>query len=156
MMSVLKRALPFIMTLIVGMGLGSIFGWNSSAPKAKNEERLVTVTERRGSCRSYRGRRAFSESTPLKITYEPNTTYTPLALKNKTTGVVQLRVRFNADGTTTVVEQLSTLPDGLTEDAVRVVERTQFEPETYNGQPVSVTKDMNYIYSLSDRVTMGL
>jgi TonB family protein len=156
MISVLKRALPFVMTLIVGMMLGSIFGWNRPAAKSVREERFVTVTERRSSCRASRGRRAFSESTPLNITYEPNTAYTPEALKNKTTGVVQLRVRFNADGTTTVVEHLSTLPDGLTEDALRVSAQTRFEPETYNGQPVSVTKDMNYIYSLSDRAMMSL
>ncbi len=159
MIGVLKRALPFLMTLIVGMMLGSIFGWSSSAPKTSpyyTRGEGAGVSERRSSCRSNRGRRTFSESTPLKITYEPNTTYTQEALKNKTTGVVQLRVRFNADGTTTIVEHLSTLPDGLTEEAVRVAERTQFEPETYNGQPVAVEKEMNYIFSLSSRAMMGL
>lgn len=155
MTSLLKRALPFVLTLIAGTGLGSIFGFNSSTPKTTSGSPSGTV-ERRYSCPSQRRRAFQSDSTPLKITFQPNTRYTPEALKNKTTGVVQLRVRFNADGTTTVVERLSTLPDGLTEEAERVVERTQFTPATINGEPVSQTKEMNYIFSLSDRVTMGL
>ena len=156
-----KRALPFALTLFVGTGLGSIFGFNST-PKKTNatsapDERIHTLTERRSGCPdSYRRRDYVGESTPLNIRYQPNTSYTRVALKNETTGVVRLLVRFNEDGTATVVSRLSTLPDGLTEEAVRVAERTQFDPETVNGQPVAVTKEMNYIFSLSDRTITGL
>jgi TonB family protein len=156
MTSLLKRALPFVLTLIAGTGLGSIFGFNSSTPNTSRTSSVTVTSERRYSCSSQRRRAFQSDSTPLKITFQPNTRYTPEALKHKTTGVVQLRVRFNADGTTTVVERISTLPDGLTEEAERVVEQTQFTPATINGEPVSQTKEMNYIFSLSDRVTMGL
>lgn len=157
MLSVVKRALPFAMTLIVGTGLGSIFGFNQQAPKKVNDERVWTFSERRSGCRtSHRRRGRVADSTPVNIRFQPNTRYTPDALKNKTTGVVQLRVRFNADGTATVLERLSTLPDGLTEEAERVAERTQFDPATVNGQPVSVTEDKDYVFSLNDRVTMGL
>jgi outer membrane biosynthesis protein TonB len=160
-----KRVLPFMLTLLVGTGLGSVFGWRSSSTNTTQSN--VTESsyryERRYGCSSrYRGntgggeRRSERTTTPLIIKFQPNTRYTPDALEHKTTGVVQLRVRFNADGTATVVERLSTLPDGLTEEAERVVERTQFTPETVNGEPVAVTKDMNYVFSLSDRATMGL
>lgn len=165
-----KRVLPFMLTLLVGTGLGSVFGWRSSSTNTTQPN--VTESsyryERRSGCssryrRTYGGGgggemedRAARTTTPLIIRFQPNTRYTPEALEHKTTGVVQLRVRFNADGTATVVERLSPLPDGLTEEAERVVERTQFTPETVNGEPVSVTKDMNYVFSLSDRATMGL
>ncbi|MBV9959663.1 MAG: energy transducer TonB [Acidobacteria bacterium] len=160
-----KRVLPFMLTLLVGTGLGSVFGWRSSTTQTQpNVTESTYRYERRYGCssryrRTYSGGiegRAEGASTPLVIRFQPNTRYTPEALEHKTTGVVQLRVRFNADGTATVLERLSTLPDGLTEEAERVVERTQFTPETINGEPVAVTKDMNYVFSLSDRSTMGL
>ncbi len=157
MICLVKRALPFAMTLIVGTGLGSIFGFGSKPEQTrKSWTNADIIVERRSSCRSSERRRHFRDSTPLNIRFQPNTSYTPEALKNKTTGVVKLLVRFNEDRTATVVEQLSTLPDGLTQEAVRVAERTQFDPETVNGQPVAVTKEMNYIFSLSDRVTMEM
>jgi hypothetical protein len=162
-----KRVLPFMLTLMVGTGLGSVFGWRTSTPTTQNNVESGYRLERRYGCSSrYRStygtggggieNRVERTSTPLVIRFQPNTRYTPEALKNKTTGVVQLRVRFNADGTATVLERVSTLPDGLTEEAERVVERTQFTPETVNGEPVAVIKDMNYVFSLSDRATMGL
>ncbi len=159
--NLLKRALPFALTLIVGTGLGSVFSSNSSPTKT-----TYSATSVRSPYRSGGGsgggvgythrRRSFDDSTPLKIIFQPNTRYTSAALKNKTTGVVQLLVRFNEDGRATVVERLSTLPDGLTEEAVRVVEQTEFNPATINGQPVPVMKEMNYIFSLSDRATMAM
>jgi TonB family protein len=158
--NLLKRALPFALTLIIGTGLGSILGSDRSTTKTNyshSRAPFVRSVYRSGTGGGeYRHRRGFNDSTPLKIIFQPNTRYTSEALKNKTTGVVQLLVRFDEDGTATVVERLSTLPDGLTEEAVRVVEQTKFNPATVNGQPVPVTKEMNYIFSLSDRATMTM
>lgn len=153
--SLLKRALPFVMTLAVGTGLGSVFNIFSPAPAEQVESSAPIVTvQRRHGC-DYR-RRSASDSTPTKILFQPSVRYTTEARKHQTTGVVQLRVRFGADGKATVMDRLSTLPDGLTEEAERVVERTQFTPATENGEPVSEVKDMNYYFTLDDRVTMGL
>ncbi|MBC7911968.1 MAG: energy transducer TonB [Pyrinomonadaceae bacterium] len=154
--NLLKRALPFALTLIVGTGLGSIFGFNS-APKPKktpcNAASLRSVYRSGTGGGEYRHRRSFDNSTPLDIHPAPQALYTPEALRNKTIGVVTLLVRFNADGTTTVLKRLSTLPDGLTEEAVRVAERTRFTPATANGEPVSVTREMNYPFTLDDHTT---
>jgi hypothetical protein len=137
-----KRGLPFIITLIVGTGLGSLFGFHKPEPNRR------AMSSR---CAGERLNVASNDMNQLKILYQPNTRYTPQALKNKTTGVVTLEVQFNSDRTTTVVERISTLPDGLTEDAERVTQQTRFTPAVVNGVPVTETKVMNYIYSLADR-----
>lgn len=139
----LKRALPFMITLILGTGLWSIFGFQKSA-------------SRRGSgYHFYAHKRVVTSGlTPLRILSQPERRYTPEAQENRTTGVVRLLVQFNPDGTTTVIERLSSLPNGLTEEAVRVAEQTRFIPATLNGQPVAQTKEMNYIFSLSENDTM--
>jgi hypothetical protein len=89
------------------------------------------------------------------ITNQPEARVMVIALEHKTAGVVQLRVRFNADGTTTVLERLATLPDGLTEEAERIAENTTFTPETRDGEPVSVVRDMSYAFPLSPIVSRG-
>ncbi|MBV9210824.1 MAG: energy transducer TonB [Acidobacteria bacterium] len=140
----LKRALPFMLTLIIGLGLGSIFGFNSSGTTSNNLSGFKLEPRHyryRGSCRSRAWNR---DATPLAILFQPSVRYTPEALQHKTTGVVELRVSFNADGTTTVLDRLKTLPDGLTEEAERVAERTVFTPEKSNGEAVSVVREMSY------------
>jgi hypothetical protein len=89
-----------------------------------------------------------AESTPLIVKFEPNTRLTEAARRNKTVGVVELLVRFDADGTAKVVDHLATLPDGLTEEAERAAERTVFNPATINGKPYAVTEVREFIFSL--------
>jgi Gram-negative bacterial TonB protein C-terminal len=144
----LKRALPFMMTLLVGTGLGSIFsGATSLRDDTKTSTITTTLTTRHTGC-GMRNRAVVAESTPLIVTFEPNTRLTEAARRNKTTGVVELLVRFDADGKATVVDHLTTLRDGLTEEAERAAERTVFRPATINGRPYSVTEVRQFIFSL--------
>ena len=144
--SLLKRALPFTLTLLFGSGLGSIF----SGTSADMQPRVSTTTTytRTFSCASHRRSSAAADSTPLIVTFEPNTRLTEAARRNKTVGVVELLVRFDADGKATVVDHLTTLPDGLTEEAERAAERTVFRPATINGKPYTVTEVRQFIFSL--------
>lgn len=145
--SLLKRALPFTLTLLFGSGLGSIF----SGTSPRSEQSRVTTTTTMSStysCRSKHRARAASESTPLIVTFEPNTRLTEAARRNKTVGVVELLVKFDADGKATVVDHLTTLPDGLTEEAESAAERTVFKPATINGIPYTVTEVRQFIFSL--------
>ena len=135
----LKRILPFLITLIVGTGLWGIFG-------TRRPEGSVGPGHYRFSHR----RMSRNGSRLLRILSQPERRYTPEATKNRTTGVVKLLVQFNSDGTTTVIDRISILPDGLTEEAERIAEHTRFIPATINGQPITQTKEMNYIFSLSD------
>lgn len=142
----LKRALPFTLTLIVGSGLGSIF--SGASPRSQSNV-ITTLTTRSYSCasRQRKGNAVTAPSTPLVVTFEPNTRLTEAARRNKTTGVVELLVRFGADGKATVVDHLTTLPDGLTEEAARAAERTAFRPATINGKPYTVTEVRQFIFS---------
>lgn len=141
----LKRALPFSLTLLIGSGLGSIL---SSTPRSDSVRRFaaVTTTTSRHSC-GMRNRAAVAESTPLIVTFEPVTRLTEAARRNKTTGTVDLLVRFGADGQATVVDRITTLPDGLTEEAERAAERTVFKPATINGRPYTVTEVRQFSFS---------
>ena len=143
MTCLIKRALPFIITLIVGTGLWSICG--SDKRSSRTVERLGTRVVSQLSVEKVELPLRDAVTT-LEILDVPSTHYTPEALKNQTTGVVTLLVRFNVDGSTTVVGKLQTLPYGLTEDAERVAEQTHFTPATVDGRPVEETREMNYIY----------
>jgi TonB-like protein len=144
----LKRALPFTLTLLVGSGLGSIFSGASPRPD-KQSLVTTTLTTRAYSCGArHRSGAVAADSTPLIVTFEPNTRLTEAARRNKTTGVVELLVRFGADGKATVIDHLTTLPDGLTEEAERAAERTAFRPATINGMPYTVTEVRQFIFSL--------
>ena len=144
--SLLKRALPFTLTLLFGSGLGSIFSGTSTDMQPRVNTTPTTRTY--SGCSSHRRASAFAESTPLIVTFEPNTRLTEAARRNKTVGVVELLVRFDADGKATVVDHLTTLPDVLTEEAERAAERTVFRPATINGKPYTVTEVRQFIFSL--------
>lgn len=158
LMDVLKRAIPFTIALAMGTGIGNFFSFFS--PAKKSEVSFVTSERRMRGCRAkndsaYNYRRDEAYRTSLAILFQPNRRYTAEALQNRTEGVVTLLVQFGADGEAKVVDRIATLPDGLTEEAERIVERTRFTPATVNGVPVTETKEMNYFFYLSDRATVG-
>jgi hypothetical protein len=137
------------LTLLVGSGLGSIFSGASPRTDKQSQVATTTLVTRTHSCGArHRGGDVAAASTPLIVTFEPNTRLTEAARRNKTTGVVELLVRFGADGKATVVDHLTTLPDGLTEEAERAAERTAFRPATINGMPYTVTEVRQFIFSL--------
>lgn len=142
----LKRFLPFMLTLVVGLGLGSLFQ-RGARHHAQSSTRLCSERSFR-TTDNYQQRHAYDDSTPLVILFEPPTYMTPSARAHETYGVVQLLVEYGADGKARVLERITTQPDGLTEEAERVAERTQFRPETHNGVPVTVTREQAYYFNL--------
>lgn len=157
----LKRILPFTLTLLAGVALGGFFNLFGSRAVEKNKfatsDAMFVRVERDGrSCSKDRSMRLREKSSPLSITYEPNTRYTKEAWAKKTTGVVRLRVTLGADGEVKEVEPLARLPHGLTEEAEKVAWRIKFNPETVGGVPVTVQRDFDYVFSLNDRMAAGL
>ena len=149
---VLKKILPFTLTLIIGVLLGSAFGVFTSrtthrARHFRGHGFAFEHGHRHGGCR---------KSSPVVYTYEPNTRYTKEAWEKKVTGTVRLRVTFGADGEIKGVVPVLGLPHGLTEEAEKVAWRAKFIPATENGEPVTVTKEMDYVFSLNDRMAAGL
>lgn len=141
----LKRALPFTLTLLVGSGLGSIF--SSTNTRDNGSFRFSTTTIRsRHSCGMRNRAAAAATSTPVVVTFEPIARPTEAAQRNRTRGTVELLVQFGADGKAKVFDHITTLPDGLTEEAERVVEGTVFKPATINGKPYTVTEVRKYTF----------
>ena len=84
----------------------------------------------------------------VTITSKPRANYTDAARQNNVQGTVNLRVTFNANGTIGSVTPVSSLPNGLTEQAISAAKQIRFEPAMKNGQPQSVTKVVQYSFTI--------
>jgi TonB family protein len=155
MMSVLKRALPFILTLLVGVAVGG---------GLRRAERAAEPGGREVSCRMRQ--RQVSMMPPLPappsfepevftakdvtrkavINHKPEPHYTVDARRNNLTGTVRLRMVLAADGTVRQIVPLATLPDGLTDQAVAAARNIEFTPASKDGRAVSqyVTVEYNF------------
>jgi TonB family protein len=159
---ILKRVLPFTLTLALGSlagGATKLFGLFGTHDRAETGVLVFKERGRRG-CRDRRAARRLTperKSSPVVYTYEPNTHYTEEAMRRGVTGVVTLRVTFGASGRVEAVEPVHKLPYGLTEEAERVARSTRFIPATdERGRSITTTKEVDYVFSLSDRMKAGL
>ncbi|CAN5367190.1 hypothetical protein BH10ACI1_BH10ACI1_22780 [soil metagenome] len=84
----------------------------------------------------------------VTITSKPKPRYTDAARQNNVQGTVTLRVTFNANGTIGSVSPVNSLPYGLTEQAISAAKQIQFEPAMRNGQAYSVTKQVQYNFTI--------
>lgn len=82
------------------------------------------------------------------IGYKPLPRYTESARKSGTAGTVTLRVTFGADGKIEKIVEVSGLPHGLTEEAVKVARLIRFLPEEADGKPVTVRKTIVYAFTI--------
>ena len=138
----LKRVLPFTLTLVVGAALGSLtsfFGLRrqQERPAASKGYTLGSYRGGGGGCRSYKRRRFVDANRPAVILFQPLPRYTDEARRNKFTGSIRLQVRLDADGTVSDVRPLGVLPFGLTEAAEEAARNIRFTPAMRDGAPVS-------------------
>ena len=125
----LKRAVPFIFTLLVGTALA---GWPTAPQKPAGSSRGPSrVTT------SFTGTASPDRRWTI-IKTQPTVEYTLAARQHNVTGRVRLRVLLGADGKVMDVVPVEVLPDGLTEAAVNAAWRIEFIPGLKNGRPVSV------------------
>ena len=157
----LKRVLPFALTLTVGATLGWLFNFHGAGRQFTVLEQQHTPLGGYGyghSCRMYR-RDLVAETKPLLIRFKPDAVL-PRGLNGGKESLIPARVlvTFGADGKVQAVEPLddglvaawrdcqATGKDPAETFVWRAVERAsrqiQFEPETINGLPVSVTKEV--------------
>lgn len=85
---------------------------------------------------------------PMRILSKQRANYTDMARKNGVEGVVRLRVTFLASGEIGSISPVSALPYGLTEQAIAAARNIKFEPAKRNDIPISVTKLVEYSFSL--------
>jgi hypothetical protein len=151
----LKKALPFALTFVVGTTLGGLTWLFGGAEKGAEPVPLVTRTyEFKSRCGS-RGRhhRLVAESKSLDILFKPDARW-PRGVEPSKEGMLPaiVRVTFGADGTIQDVRPLAGTFVVGGEDLVGVratweaVERAarqiQFRPELVNSVPVTVTRDV--------------
>lgn len=151
----LKRILPFTLTLMVGIAVGGIFNLFSAVRQTspvslRVESNYGTSGVSAGAgygCRSRR--RNYSEShSPARLLTQAEPAYTAEARRNGTEGQVMLRVMLKADGTVGDIETITSLPDGLTEQARKAARLIKFVPATRYGSPVDELKTMTYSFNI--------
>lgn len=84
----------------------------------------------------------------MKIISKPRAIYTDAARRNLIAGTVTLRVTFMANGSIGNIVVVGGLADGLTEQAIAAARSIQFEPAKRNGVPTTVTKQVQYTFTL--------
>ncbi len=84
----------------------------------------------------------------IKILSKPRPGYTDAARQNNIQGTVILRVTFQANGQIGGISPVKGLGNGLTEQAIAAARRISFEPAKVNGVAQSVTKQIEYTFSI--------
>jgi len=84
----------------------------------------------------------------VNIISKPRANYTDQARENLVQGKVVLRVTFLASGGIGTIAVVSGLPGGLTEQAIAAARAIKFEPARSNGAAISVTKTIEYTFSI--------
>jgi TonB family protein len=114
-------------------------------------ERYANSPSSYSSCRKDRER---ARSGPWYVTSQPQITsipqpgYTEAALKNQTTGIVQLKVTLLASGEVGEISVVRPLPDGLTEKAIHAARQIKFEPKRKNGKAISTTRTVDFRFDM--------
>jgi TonB family protein len=152
----LKRVLPFALTLIVGLMLGTFFGKGSltfsvDAPKYE----ITGIGEGSGS--GWRERREVDYNgvfnprdvdRKAQILQRVEPRYTQEARADLVEGTVVLRAVFSSDGLVKNIRAVSELPDGLTERAVEAARLIKFSPALKDGRAVSQYVQIEYNFNL--------
>jgi len=84
----------------------------------------------------------------IKIISKPRPGYTDAARQNNIQGTVILRVTFLASGQVGSISPVKGLPNGLTEQAIAAARRINFKPAKRDGQGQTVTKQIEYSFSI--------
>ena len=126
---------------------------DSRSPLSQREEWAIRIGSLRGfadlaedpSMKLYAGKEVTTKARILKKS-EPS--YTEKARQNQVSGTVILRCVLGANGTVFGFRVVNGLPDGLTEQAIRVARQIKFIPATKDGHPVSIWVAFEYNFNL--------
>jgi hypothetical protein len=88
------------------------------------------------------------QSSPIKILTKPRPNYTDFAKIYEMTGIIRLKVTFQANGEIGRIIPAVTLPFGLTEQAIEAAKQIKFEPAIVDGKLVTQVKTVEYSFSM--------
>jgi TonB family protein len=89
-----------------------------------------------------------SEIIPMRLILKPRASYTDAARQTHVQGTVRVRATFLASGGIGSVSPITDLPYGLTEQAIAAVRKIVFIPAKKNGVNISVTRVVEYSFSI--------
>jgi hypothetical protein len=149
----LKKALPFTLTFALGAALSGLAGLFGLA--GERSERVFVTHGRdhgggygRRACRM-RAHKLVAESTPLTILFKPDARQPRGAEAVKGLTRARVNVTFGADGRVQEVAPAEWPSDAtsgpeaaLWASLERAARQIRFTPETFNGMPVSVTREV--------------
>lgn len=158
-MSVLKRVLPFILTLLVGVIVGSglkradraaIPGVEVTSCRMRQRQKMLMPPPLPPPPPSFDSDvfRSGDVTRKFVISHKPQPLYTAEARRNNVTGTVRLRMVLAADGTVRDITPLNTLPDGLTEQAIAAASKIEFTPASKDGRAVSQYATVEYNFNI--------
>ena len=141
----LKRILPFALTLLVGLLLGNLASlWpRFDLPDAA---KWHSVYESRQAGQSSPDAPALSGDKTWAVIHSlPTPKYTGLV--NYGFHIVRVRVQLDASGRVTESTVLSYAPEPLRKDAEKAAWEIEFTPASRNGQPVSISTVVQYVFA---------
>ncbi len=113
---------------------------NSNASPLNNESKVDESKEA-----VYTTKEVTQKAVVLKVN-EP--LYTERARQNGTQGTVRLRVILHKSGEVRDIKVMNRLPDGLTDEAIKVAKSLKFKPAIKDGQAVSQYAVLTFPFNL--------
>jgi TonB family protein len=151
MICFLKRVLPFALTLVVGLMLGTLFS-KASHPASIALQNHEAIAGGSGSgWGEFNHERLFSPGEvdrKARVLSRPEPQYTEEAREDAVEGTIVLRAVFSEDGLVKNIRVVSGLPDGLTEKAVEAARQIKFSPALKDGRAVSQYIQIEYNFNL--------
>jgi hypothetical protein len=137
MMCFVKRALPFALTLTIGIAAASLF--------------YGTISNK-GELNGPEARQYISHSkTWLRIHSQPTPVFPKEVDEIEGHFLLRLYVRLDASGTVTeAMPTLTTLPSNCVDAVVSAAKRIEFTPATEDGKPISVIGLIEYDFYLRE------
>lgn len=150
-MILLKRLLPFALTLTVGIIIGGIV-WrhklDASYERLAKEIKADKVYKIANSSEPSFTIPTTEVDSKAVILSTPVPAFTQEARLHETTGVVRMRVLLASSGEVANIQTLSTLPDGLTESAIEAAKKNEFYPAMKDRHSVSQWVTIEYNFNL--------
>lgn len=91
---------------------------------------------------------AAAKTEAIMFVSKPRANYTEAARRSSVKGTVTLKVTFLSNGSIGNISPDVELPDGLTDEAINAVKKIVFLPQKINGINVTVTKQIQYSFSI--------
>ena len=146
----LRKALPFTLTFIFGAVLSGLTGLFGTSEKRTEAVVTTTRTYEFGKRCRMRRHQLVAESRPLSIIKVPAANIRGTGVEAIYSYPIPVNVTFGAEGKVLKVERFrdwQAREEGEAAQAVwdaveRAARQIQFEPQTLNGLPVTVTKEV--------------